>query len=418
VTCVDESFYTPLEVKDRQVFDAVVGERSRQEQVNLIASESLTSEAVRQATACVMTNKYAEGYSHKRYYGGCEYVDVVEDLAVARAKKIFAADHVNVQPHSGTQANLAVYLAMLEPGDTILSMELSHGGHLSHGYKINESGKIYSGQFYNVDRESGMIDPAHVLERARQVKPKLIVCGYSAYPRTVPFKEFREIADEVGAYLLADIAHIAGLVAADVHPSPVKYADFVTTTTHKTLMGPRGAMIMCKQEFSKDIDRAVFPGSQGGPFMNVIAAKAVCLAENLEDGRRKMMAQVVENSKALAKTLLEGGFKLVSGGTDNHLMLCDLSELDVSGKQAEAALSDAGITLNKNTVPYDKQSPFVTSGIRIGTPSVTARGMGVSEMERIGEWILEVVGNLDDENTKSRVRSEVESLVAKYPVYR
>ena len=414
---MDDSFYRPLSEVDSEVAEAVRGEEKRQEGVNLIASESLTSKAVREACASVLTNKYAEGYPHKRYYGGCEYVDVVEDLAVERAKKLFGAEHVNVQPHSGTQANLAVYLAVLKPGDTMLAMELSHGGHLSHGYKINESGRLYRGEFYTVSRETGVIDLAQVLARAREVKPKLIICGYSAYPRTVPFKEFREIADEVGAYLMADVAHIAGLIAAGVHPSPVKYADFITSTTHKTLMGPRGALIMCREEYAKDIDRAVFPGCQGGPFMHIIAAKAVCFKENMTAGRRKAMQQIVANSRALAAELLDNDFNLVSGGTDNHLMLADLTGKGITGKDAEAALGEAGITVNKNTVPYDQQKPFVTSGIRIGTPSVTIRGMREAEMKQIGGWISEVVEKPADVKLKGRVRKEVSGLCARFKVF-
>ena len=415
---MEDSFYKPLSEIDPDVASAIASETRRQEGINLIASESLTSAAVREACASVMTNKYAEGYPGKRYYGGCEFVDVVENLAIERAKKIFGADHVNVQPHSGTQANLAVYLAVLKPGDTILSMELSHGGHLSHGYKVNESGKIYKGESYTVSRKTGMIDPAEILARAKEVKPKLIVCGYSAYPRTVPFKEFAEIADEVGAILLADIAHIAGLVAAGEHPSPIKYADFVTTTTHKTLMGPRGAIIMCKQQYAQALDKAVFPGMQGGPFMHLIAAKAVCFKENLSPERKRMQRQIVLNSKALAATLIENGFDLVSGGTDNHLMLADLTNKGVTGKDAEAALAQAGITLNKNTVPYDKQSPFVTSGIRIGTPSVTVRGMKEPQMKEIASWISEVVAKPADQKLKDKVKAEAAKLCGQFPVYK
>jgi glycine hydroxymethyltransferase len=414
---LESSFFSGLKDSDPEVFGALEAEEARQEGINLIASESLTSSAVRQACASVMTNKYAEGYPRKRYYGGCENVDAVEELAIERAKKLFGEEHVNVQPHSGTQANLAVYLAMLEPGDKILSMELSHGGHLSHGYRINESGKIYRGEFYAVSKKTGMIDYGEVLERAKQVKPKLIVCGYSAYSRTVPFKQFREIADEVGAYLMADIAHIAGLVASKVHPSPVGYADFITTTTHKTLMGPRGAMIMCKEEYAKDIDRAVFPGCQGGPFMNVIAAKAVCFRENLSPERKKLNEKIVSNAKVMASKLKELGFNLVSGGTDNHLILSDLSNKGITGKDAEASLQAAGITLNKNAVPYDTQSPFVTSGVRIGTPSVTIRGMGELEMERIASWISEVISAPSDESVRLRVKSSAEDLCKKYPIY-
>ncbi|MFH1055134.1 MAG: serine hydroxymethyltransferase [Candidatus Altiarchaeota archaeon] len=414
---MEESFYKSLREVDVEVADAIHAEELRQEGVNLIASESLTSAAVREACASVMTNKYAEGYPHKRYYGGCEFVDVAEDMAIERAKKLFGADHVNVQPHCGTQANMAVYLAALKPGDTILSMELSHGGHLSHGYKVNFSGKIYKGEFYTVSRETGMIDPSQVLARAREVKPQIIVCGYSAYSRTVPFKEFREIADEVGAVLLADIAHIAGLVAAGEHPSPVKYADYVTTTTHKTLMGPRGAIVMCKQQYAEILDKAVFPGVQGGPFMHLIAAKAVCFKENLTEERRRLQKQIVLNSKALASTLLEKGLNLVSGGTDNHLMLADLSNKGVTGKDAEAALGEAGITLNKNTVPYDTQKPFIASGIRIGSPSVTIRGMREAEMRQIGGWISEVVSTPTDAKLKEKVKTEANRLCKKFPIY-
>ncbi|MBD3388670.1 MAG: aminotransferase class I/II-fold pyridoxal phosphate-dependent enzyme [Candidatus Altiarchaeales archaeon] len=415
---MDVSFYRSLAEVDPRVLEAIGAEERRQEGINLIASESLTSQAVREACSSVMTNKYAEGYPHKRYYGGCENVDLVEDLAIERAKKVFGADHVNVQPHSGTQANLAVYLAALKPGDKILSMELSHGGHLSHGYKINESGKIYKGEFYTVSKETGVIEYDEVLARAREVKPQIIVCGYSAYPRTVPFKEFREIADDVGALLLADIAHIAGLVAAGVHPSPVRYADYITTTTHKTLMGPRGAMIMCREEHAKDVDRAVFPGCQGGPFMHIIAAKAVCFKENMTSERKKVMEQVVKNSKAMASTLSDNGFDLVSGGTDNHLILADLSNKGLTGKLAEESLGAAGITLNKNTVPYDNEKPFVTSGIRVGTPSVTVRGMGESEMNLIGSWISEVLSDPSSEKVRDKVKAEVGSLCSKFPVYK
>jgi glycine hydroxymethyltransferase len=415
---LDDSFYRALVDIDHEVAEAIEGEKRRQEGINLIASESLTSAAVREACASVMTNKYAEGYPHRRYYGGCEFVDVVEDLAVERAKKLFGADHVNVQPHSGTQANLSVYLAMLKPQDTILSMELSHGGHLSHGYKINESGKIYHGEFYTVSKETGMIDPAQVLSRAKEVKPKLIVCGYSAYPRTVPFREFREIADEVGAYLLADVAHIAGLIGADVHPSPIKYADFVTSTTHKTLMGPRGAIIMCKKEYAQQIDKAVFPGNQGGPFMHIIAAKAVCFKENMTEARRRVQRQIVANSKALASELTGKGFNLISGGTDNHLMLADLTSKGITGKDAEAALGLAGITLNKNTVPYDKQPPFVTSGIRIGTPCVTIRGMKEEQMRQIGAWISDIIAKPQDAAVRERVKKEAEALTRKFQIYK
>ena len=411
---MDDSFYVGLEDVDPEVHAAIELEHGRQEGINLIASESLTSLAVRQASSSVLTNKYAEGYPHKRYYGGCEYVDIIEDLAISRCRELFGAEHVNVQPHSGTQANMAVYLAALEAGDTILSLELSHGGHLSHGYKVNFSGKIYRGEFYTVSRQTGMLDMAEVEARAREVKPKIIVCGYSAYPRVVPFKEFSEIAEDVGAFLLADIAHIAGLIGSKVHPSPVKYADFITSTTHKTLMGPRGAIVMCRQEHAKKLDSAVFPGMQGGPFMQTIAAKAVCFKENLTRQRQKMNAQIVENAKFMADDLVADGFDLVSGGTDNHLMLIDLSNKGLNGKDAEANLGLAGITVNKNTVPFDTLSPFVTSGIRVGTPSVTSRGMGEKQMRQISGWLKRVIV---EPSTAADVKKEVDVLCSEHPVY-
>jgi glycine hydroxymethyltransferase len=412
-----ESFYRGLSSIDPEVYDAVQGEVVRQEGINLIASESYCSKAVREAMSSVMTNKYAEGYPHKRYYGGCEYVDVVEDLAIDRAKKLFGAEHVNVQPHSGTQANMAVYFTVLKPGDTLLGMDLTHGGHLSHGYKINFSGRIYHGEFYTVNKETQVIDPAEVLSVARKVKPKLIVCGYSAYPRTVDFKAFREIADEVDAVLMADIAHIAGLVGAGVHPSPVKYADFITTTTHKTLMGPRGALVMCREEYAKDLDKAVFPGIQGGPFMHLIAAKAVCFKENMTPERRRLQAQIVENAKALASSLIEHGFNLVSGGTDNHLMLLDLQNKGLTGKEVEEALNSSGITVNKNTIPFDPQKPFITSGLRIGTPCITIRGMTEPEMSEIGGMIAKVVENISEDSVRSEVKGMVSDLTSRFPVY-
>ncbi|MFH1403847.1 MAG: serine hydroxymethyltransferase [Candidatus Altiarchaeota archaeon] len=412
-----ESFYRELASVDEEVYNVIQDEIMRQEGVNMIASESYCSVAVREAVSCVMTNKYAEGYPHKRYYGGCEYVDAVEDLAIERAKKLFGVEHVNVQPHSGTQANMAVYFAALNPGDTILGMDLSHGGHLSHGYKVNFSGKIYHGETYTVSEKTQTIDPAEVLSVARKVKPKLIVCGYSAYPRIVDFKAFREIADEVGAVLMADIAHIAGLVAAGVHPNPAKHADYITTTTHKTLMGPRGALVMCREEYAKDLDKAVFPGAQGGPFMNVIAAKAVCFKENMSGERRKLQAQIVENARALASSLAENEFSLVSGGTDNHLMLVDLRGKGLTGKQAEEALNSSGITVNKNTIPFDPEKPFVTSGIRVGTPCVTIRGMMQGEMSELGGLMTEVVDGKGDEKIISGVRSRVSELSSRFPVY-
>jgi len=418
VQITTESFNKGLSEVDLEIYDAITLEKARQEGINLIASESYCSQAVRETVSCVMTNKYAEGYSHKRYYGGCEYVDVAEDLAVERAKKLFKAEHVNVQPHSGTQANMAVYFSVLSPGDTILGMDLSHGGHLSHGYKINFSGKIYHGEFYTVNKESETIDPAEVLSIAKKTKPKLIVCGYSAYPRAVDFKAFREIADEVGAYLMADICHIAGLIAAGIHPSPVKYADFITTTTHKTLMGPRGAMVMCREEYAKDVDRSVFPGIQGGPFMNVIAAKAVCFKENMGVERKNLQKQIVENSKQLAKTLSDKGLRIVSGGTDNHLMLIDLQSKGITGKLAETALNESGITVNKNTIPFDPEKPFITSGLRLGTPCVSTRGMKKQEMVNIGELITNVIDNISDDSVKIEVSAKAAELSSRFPIYK
>jgi len=418
VEITSKVFYRSLAEADADVKRAINSEVARQNDgLELIASESYASKPVLEAMACLMTNKYAEGYPHRRYYGGCEFVDVVEDLAVERAKKLFSAEHVNVQPHSGTQANMAVYMSVLNYGDTILGLNLSHGGHLSHGHPVNFSGRLYKPEYYQVSERTGMLDMGEVGEVARRVKPKLIVCGYSAYPRVIDFKAFREVADEVGAYLMADIAHIAGLVAAGVHPSPVKYADFITTTTHKTLRGPRGAMIMCREEFAKQLDKAVFPGTQGGPFMHVIAAKAVCFKLAMEKDFQDCMKQIVVNSKALAGNLSSHGFNLVSGGTDNHLMLVDLRSKRLTGLAAETALVEAGITVNKNTIPYDPEKPFVTSGIRIGTPCATIRGMREKEMGLIGDMINEVLGKVDDASVKSNVRGKVLDLCRKYPVY-
>ena len=413
-----KDFYKSLAAEDPDIKKAIDNEVRRQNDgLELIASESYASKPVLEAMACVMTNKYAEGYPHKRYYGGCEFVDVAEDLAVERAKKLFKAEHVNVQPHSGTQANMAAYMSVLEYGDTILGLNLSHGGHLSHGHSVNFSGKLYKPEFYSVSEKTGMLDMAEVAEVARGVKPKLIVCGYSAYPRTIDFKAFREIADEVGAFLMADIAHIAGLIAAGVHPSPVGLADIVTTTTHKTLRGPRGAMILCKEELSQKVDKAVFPGTQGGPFMHVIAAKAVCFKLAMEREFNDCMKQIVVNSKSLSGNLISHGFNLVSGGTDNHLMLVDLRSKKLTGRDAESALVEAGITANKNTIPFDPEKPFVTSGVRIGTPCVTIRGMKEKEMGLIGDMINEVLSNVNDASVKSQVKGKVLDLCRKYPVY-
>ncbi|OYT52999.1 MAG: serine hydroxymethyltransferase [Candidatus Altiarchaeales archaeon ex4484_2] len=398
----------------KAISEEILRERNN---LQLIASENHTSRAVLEAQGSVMTNKYAEGYSHKRYYGGCRCVDVAEDLAIERAKKLFNCEHVNVQPHAGSQANMGVYFSILKLGDTILSMELSHGGHLSHGSPVSFSGKLYNIEYYGVSRETEMLDYDDVMNKAREVNPDLIVCGYSAYPRIVDFKAFREIADEVDAYLMADIAHIAGLIAADEHPSSIPHADFTTTTTHKTLRGPRGGMVMCKKEYAKALDKAVFPGMQGGPFMHAIAAKAVCFKEALGTEFREYAKQIIRNSQKIADVLLDEGFRLVSGGTDNHLMLVDLREKNMNGKEAEAALQDSGITLNKNAIPFDEQKPWITSGIRIGTPSVTTRGMKESEMEEIGLLISRVLKNPGDAKIKIKVREDVTKLCSRFPLY-
>ncbi len=403
---------------DPDIYNAIENEKKRQMYgLELIASENLVSEAVLEAQGSILTNKYAEGYPGKRYYGGCEYVDVVENIAIERAKKLFGAEHANVQPHSGSQANMAVYMATLNPGDRLLGMDLSNGGHLTHGARVSFSGKLYISFGYGVNPETGLIDYDEVQAIAEEFKPRLIVCGASAYPRIIDFKKFREIADSVDAYLMADIAHIAGLVAAGLHPSPVPYCEFVTTTTHKTLRGPRGGMIMTKEFFAKPIDKMVFPGMQGGPLMHVIAAKAVCFKEAMSEEFKEYQKQVVKNAKKLAQVLMESGFKLVSGGTDNHLMLVDLTDKKITGKEAEEALGKVGITVNKNTIPGDTQSPFVTSGIRIGTPAVTTRGMKEKEMEKIGEFIAETLNNIGDEKKYAIIREEVKKLCEEFMFY-
>jgi glycine hydroxymethyltransferase len=407
-----------LDDADPEIASAIKDELERQRNgLELIAAENFTSLAVMEAYNNVMTNKYAEGYPGKRYYGGCTFVDVAENLARDRCKALFGAEHVNVQPHSGSQANMAVYLALVKPGETVMGMALDHGGHLSHGSHVNFSGKIYNVVHYGVNKETEMLDYGEMLEIAKKCSPKIIVTGASAYPRTIDFKALREVADEVGAYLMADIAHIAGLVAAGVHPSPIPYADVVTTTTHKTLRGPRGGVVMCKQEIAPAIDRAVFPGVQGGPLMHVIAAKAVAFKEASTPEFKRYQQQIVKNAGVIAKTLLDQNFELVSGGTDNHLMLVKLLKMAYSGKDAEAALERAGITLNKNTIPFDPTSPFVTSGIRIGTPAVTTRGMEEKEMVQIANMIASVLRNIDDENVISRVKDEVTELCQRFPLY-
>jgi glycine hydroxymethyltransferase len=412
--------YEHLSVSDPLVHEAIVAEARRQgSQLELIASENFVSRSVLEAMGTVMTNKYAEGLPGKRYYGGCEHVDVVEDLARERARKLFGADHANVQPHSGAQANMAAFLAFLKPGDPILGMNLSHGGHLTHGSPVNFSGSLFQVSAYGVREEDGRIDYEALREQARRDRPKMIIAGASAYPRVIDFEAFGSVAREVEAVLLVDMAHIAGLVATGDHPSPVPHADVVTTTTHKTLRGPRGGMILCTAEHARAIDKSVFPGTQGGPLMHVIAAKAVAFGEALQPEFGGYSRQVVANARALAEALMERGFHLVSGGTDNHLMLVDLrpSHPELPGKDAEAALEAAGITVNKNTVPGETRSPFVTSGLRIGTPALTTRGMREGEMRRIGDWIRQVLEAPADETIQQRVRDEVGELCGAFPLY-
>ncbi len=384
----------------------------------MIASENYTSLAVMEAQGSILTNKYAEGYPHKRYYGGCEFVDQIETLAIERAKKLFGAGFANVQPHSGSQANMAVYLAALNPGDSILGMDLSHGGHLTHGSPVNFSGLLYKAHGYKLDAETGRINYDSILKQAREVKPKLLIAGYSAYPRLLDFAKFKEIANDVGATLLVDMAHFAGLVASGHHPSPMPYADFVTSTTHKTLRGPRGGIILTNnEEFAKKMNSRIFPGIQGGPLEHAIAGKAVAFGECLKPEFKTYSQNVIDNAKALAETLMGLGYELVTGGTDNHLMLLDLSKSQVTGKLAETALDEAGITVNKNTVPNEKRSPFVTSGIRIGTPALTTRGMGQKEMKMIGQWIHKVLKDPENPAVKAQVRNEIKSLCEQFPVY-
>ena len=408
-----------LPEQDVKVFEAIQLERTRQEsKIELIASENFVSEAVMEAQGSVLTNKYAEGYPGRRYYGGCEHVDVVEDIARDRAKEIFGAEYVNVQPHSGAQANMGVYFTILEQGDTVLGMNLSHGGHLTHGSPVNFSGVQYNFVEYGVDEETHRINYEDVREKALAHKPKLIVAGASAYPRAIDFKKFREIADEVGAYFMVDMAHIAGLVAAGLHENPVPYADFVTTTTHKTLRGPRGGMILCKEEFGKKIDKSIFPGIQGGPLMHVIAAKAVSFGEALQDSFKTYAQNIIDNARRLAEKLQSEGLTLVSGGTDNHLLLVDVRSLKLTGKVAEHVLDEIGITVNKNTIPFETESPFVTSGIRIGTAAVTSRGFGSDEMDEIGSIIAFALKNHDDEAKLAEAKQRVEDLTSKFPLYR
>ena len=410
------NFFDELVNYDKEVYEACTLELNRQRQnIELIASENIVSKAVLMAAGTVLTNKYAEGFPGKRYYGGCQYVDVVEDIARERAKKLFGAEHANVQPHCGASANLAVFFALLNPGDTVMGLNLAHGGHLSHGSPVNISGKYFNVVPYSVADDTEMLDYAEMRRIALECKPKLIVAGASAYSRTIDFAEIRKIADEVGAYYMVDMAHIAGLVAAGLHPSPVPYADVVTTTTHKTLRGPRGGLILCREELAKQIDKAIFPGTQGGPLMHIIAAKAVAFGEAMTDAFKAYQRQIVANAKTLCEALKEEGFRIVSGDTDNHLMLIDLRPFNVTGKEFEHRLDEVHITVNKNAIPNDPEKPFVTSGIRVGTPAVTSRGFKEPEMRMIAKWLKDVA--VDFEANKDRVTAEVLALCEKYPLY-
>ena len=409
--------FNKVKASDPEIYSAITSELARQQnKIELIASENFVSEAVMEAMGTPLTNKYAEGYPGKRYYGGCECVDVAENLAIERAKQLFGAEYANVQPHSGAQANMAVFFGLLTPGDTVLSMSLAHGGHLSHGSPVNMSGKYFNIVPYGVTEDTNLIDYDEVERVALECKPKLILAGASAYPRTIDFERFSQIAKKVGAYLMVDMAHIAGLVAAGLHPNPIPYADVVTTTTHKTLRGPRGGLILCKDaEFGKQFNKAVFPGIQGGPLMHVIASKAICFKEALSDDFKEYQTQIVKNAKALAESLKEAGFKLVSNGTDNHLMLIDLTDSGVTGKEAEHMLDEVGITVNKNAIPFDKQSPFITSGIRIGTPATTTRGFKEDDMKEIAKLIKLTISDFD--NSQDEIRQRVSALCKKYPLY-
>ncbi|MDS1004389.1 serine hydroxymethyltransferase [Clostridium sporogenes] len=408
--------FTNLTNNDSTILGMIKKEAERQEyNIELIASENFTSLSVMEAMGSLLTNKYAEGYPHKRYYGGCEFVDEVEDLARERLKELFGAEHANVQPHSGSQANMAVYMSVLQPGDTILGMDLTHGGHLTHGSPVNFSGKLYNFISYGVDKETEIIDYELLRKIALENKPKMIVSGASAYPRIIDFEKIREICDEVDAYMMVDMAHIAGLVATGLHPSPMPYADFVTTTTHKTLRGPRGGAILCKEKYAKAVDKAIFPGIQGGPLMHIIAAKAVCFGEALKEDYKTYMNQVIKNTKALGEELIKYGFRLISGGTDNHLLLIDLTDKKITGKDAEKLLDSVGITVNKNTIPFETLSPFVTSGIRIGTPAVTTRGFKEEEMKKIAYFINYSIEHREE--NLSQIKDQVKEVCKKYPLY-
>lgn len=407
----------PLQQQDPKVWDAIEAEAIRQQDgLELIASENYTSLAIMQAAGSVLTNKYAEGYPGRRYYGGCHHVDVVEEIALERARTLFGAEAANVQPHSGSQANTAVYLTCLEPGDTVLGLDLAQGGHLTHGMKLNISGRLYNFHSYGVDEKNHRLDFDQIASLAREQKPKLIVAGASAYPREIPHDKFAEIANEVGALLMVDMAHYAGLVAAGVHNSPVPYADFVTTTTHKTLRGPRSGLVLCKEEHLKGVNRNVFPGTQGGPLMHIVAAKAVCFGEAMTEDYKAYGQAVVDNAKTLAETLLGNGLPLVSGGTDNHLMLVDVTAVGLGGKKAEAVLDECGITVNMNMIPFDTRKPMDPSGIRIGTPALTTRGMGQEEMKRVGDWIYQALSNADDPAMHDKIRGDVREMCEHFPV--
>lgn len=407
-----------LKAKDKEVYDAILAELNRQNSyLEMIASENFTSLEIMEAQGSVLTNKYAEGLPHKRYYGGCEYVDIVEDLAIQRAKQLFGAEHVNVQPHSGSQANMAVYMAVLKPGDTILGMSLAHGGHLTHGATVNFSGKIYNAVYYGVREQDYLIDYDQMYKLAKEYKPKMIIGGASAYPRVIDWGKMREIADEVGAYLMVDMAHYSGLIAAGVYPNPTEVSHFVTSTTHKTLRGPRSGFILSKKEFSKDIDKSVFPGTQGGPLMHVIAAKAVCFKEAMSDEFKQYASQIIKNAKILAEELLKDGLNVLTGGTDSHMILLDLRNIGITGKEAEDRLGEAGITVNKNAVPFDPLPPTKASGIRIGTPALTTRGMKEQEMKIIAKIISKVLKNYSDDTIK-KAREEVKVLCEAFPLYK
>ena len=415
---LDKRFQTPLKDLDSEVYEAIKNEEGRQANgLELIASENFTSEAILEATGSVFTNKYAEGYPGRRYYGGCEFVDIVERLAIERAKNLFGAEHVNVQPHSGSQANMGVYLSVLKPGDTVLGMNLSHGGHLTHGHPLNFSGKYYKIVPYGVDQETELLDYDQLEQLAHEHKPRLIVVGASAYARIIDFERIATITRDTGSLLMADIAHIAGLIAAGGHPNPVPHFDFVTSTTHKTLRGPRSGFIMCREEFRKDLNRAVFPEMQGGPLVHVIAAKATCFKEAATEDFRSYIKQVIRNASVLAEAIVSRGFRVVSGGTDTHLLSVDVFSKGINGKQAEEALELAGITVNKNTIPFDTNPPMTPSGIRIGTPALTTRGMGETEMEAIGGWIADVLENIENEAVIGKVKGEVTELCRGFPLY-